>query len=149
EKLASSLTGYRSATMPMLEQVEGANGPYDNQQTFEQQALCLVDRNVRIYSATDFPGEVIIPEEYAAALDAVRTLRMTALQSAVADSTGAQQGFATAEAQAALAQNQYRNRLLPEELVYYLKELPDRGYFTRVFLLDYGNPRDLWLRQIY
>jgi hypothetical protein len=149
DKLVGSVATYRTSNEPLLQLVGGVTGPFENREDFERKALITVDTLVRIYSSPYFAGEIVVPEPYAVELDRVRAMRMAALVPATADTSAVRQGLSCNEAQAGLELSEYRNRLLPEEVFFYLKEMPESGYFWRVFMHDNSNPRDLWLRKFY
>jgi len=128
----------------------GEQGPFANYDDFKAHGLKQVARSVRVYSGHGLPTKIIVPEDYAARLDEVRTLRLRGSESSICQPPADNSETVSVEdARCRLAQHDLRNRLLPEELLPLLDELPDSSYFSALFLLDEANPEDIWVRQDY
>jgi len=99
---------------------------------FEKQFLQNLEMDVRVYTGQGHSTPIVVPEQYARQLDEVRALRLATERG---DGTGTIHPLA--------------NRVLPEDLLPYLDELPDSSFFSKIFLLDWANPRDVWLKVMY
>lgn len=128
----------------------GLKAPYPEKEAdFLAQCLETVEVDVRIYNIDTHKVQIVVPEAYAKKLDQVRKLRTDAEQSPVCYVGHVPVTSAVDDAQSQLSKHEYRNRMVQEDVVALLDELPDASYFTKVYLLDWVNPQDLWLRQLY
>jgi len=128
----------------------GEAGPFASYEDFTARGLKNIDRPVRIYSGHGLPTKIIVPEDYAQHLDEVRKLRLRGSESGVCQEPADDgESVSVEDARCRLAQHELRNRLLPEELLPLLDELPDCSYFGTLFLLAETNPEDIWVQQDY
>lgn len=89
-----------------------------------------VTRPVRVYTAKEGGTEIIVPEDYASALEGVRRLRQL------------QEGQAIAKSGSSEIDPALLKRALPEDILAALELLPDRTLVRRVILSNEANPED-------
>jgi hypothetical protein len=107
----------------------------EEEQDYIDQCLQSCETDVRIYTVPSHPGtKIVVPEEYAAALDELRRLRVDAEK--------------FDDARARWSEHPLRHRARPEDLVAHLDELPDSSFIAEIVLLDWDNAFDPWLQQI-
>lgn len=109
---------------------------YEDFWHFYFHALKNQERQVRVYGVQGHAIKIIVPEDYAQKLDKLRNLR---LSSSSADIPPLLQSVASS----ALCSHPFSHRLLPEELIPYLDELPTR-LIKEIVLLDTQRPEDVW-----
>ncbi len=133
---SSRLTGFTCARRRFLRPRADVAAPYPvEDQEFVSKVLQAVEFDVREYTVDRHATRIVVCADYARQLDDLRALKTRANHAE--------------DARATLRQHPLRNRVLPEELVRYLDELPNSSLFTELVLLDWANPRDLKLRQRY
>jgi hypothetical protein len=143
-------TLYTTSRSSFLLPKAGITGPYpEKEEDFHNQCLESVEFDVRIYTVEPHNVEIVIPETYAKKLEEVRKLRTDAEQATACCVDLIAPSHPVDDLQSQLGRHKYRNRLLQEDVVALLDELPDSSYFTRVYLVDWDNPQDVWLRQLY
>lgn len=147
-QLSARLKSYTSVTESFDVPVEGVVGPFKDWSDYRQRALKTEQRQVREYEVEGHRAKIVIPEEYAQQLDEVRALYKKAF---CKDSGGVTHEAITErwKAKLALQANPLSGRLLPERLVHFLDELPNRALIDRVYLLDEADPDTLWHRSTY
>lgn len=109
--------------------------PFQNEYDFQERGLEYVDVPVRRYQVEDCETVIVVPEEYAAQLDQVRRLRISAEGNVPSGTPG--------EIDPCLLQ-----RVLPEEIIPLIKAMPDPSMIQEVFLLNQNSADDIWHRQI-
>lgn len=115
---------------------------------FEATALSTNALPAREFDVAGLPTRFILTEDYALELARIRSLRISALTPNLGP-LGEALGLGVQSPQVTLAQEAYRNRLLPEELAAVIKDMPIPEFFVEALLLDWANPRDKWLRKAY
>lgn len=140
---------------------ESAPSHFDNVFQFLRSGLKTVEVPAIVYTVSGHSAEIVVPEAYAQKLDAVRLLRIASQQ----NSGGA--GMSRQEASLKLAEHPLRNRVLAEDLIIHLDDLPNRHLVSsmlkpgadalttqaqrrgRYILLDHENPEDAYNRLRY
>ena len=130
-------------TMKIESPAPGVDGPFADYNDFLKRGVIDIEQEVRVYKVVGHAAEIIVPVSYN--LDEVRSLRQE-----VEDLTasGAEQALIDAVRQK-LAIHHYGDRIIPEDIVTHLDELPDSRYLGTVYLLDQSNSHDLWNRLNY
>ncbi len=146
--LGKRLSGYRSTTLQMSEAV-AADAPFADYADFKARALRTIERPVREYDIVNHDVKLVVPESYAVELDAVRRLRLRAAESCLEHDDRLSDPLSAEDARAMLSQHPLRQRILPEELVVHLDELPDARYLSRIVLSPEDNPEDRWTKLEY
>jgi hypothetical protein len=121
----------------------GEVGPFKDYKDFVARGILKVERKVRVYKVSGHNCEIIVPEDYN--LDEVRKLRQSREDLTRAN---APQDQLDAINQLVAAQP-FGDRILPEDLVSHLDEVPDSRYLGKIFLLDQSNAEELWNRLTY
>jgi hypothetical protein len=111
-----------------------AQTPFVDYADFCLRGLVFVKQDVYVYSVSGHNTKIIVPCEYALVLDVVRQIR------SMPD---------VAQREQELKAHNYGNRALPEDIVLCLDMLPDSNLIPNVFLFDFHNPEDAWVRQTY
>ncbi|MBI4533744.1 MAG: hypothetical protein HY711_07330 [Candidatus Melainabacteria bacterium] len=128
--------------------VEGVKGPFKDFADFERQAVRRVRQTVRIYEVEGHSTKIVIPEEFAKALDEVRQLRYFGKDPSMAPA--AERPFAERlQVRRRLLANPFRDSALPEDFIPLLDGLPDRSLVRRLVLVNHVNPEDPWIQQTY
>ncbi len=149
EQLAKRLTGYNHADEVHYRRVNYAEGTWTSLEQFSRQTTAPVNRRVRIYDVEGHSAKIAVPEEYAAALDQVRLLRIRANEQENIYIKGPDHARAVYEAREALSKHPLANRALPEDFIPMLDNLPNRTLVRRLLILNEANPQDPWFAQIF
>jgi hypothetical protein len=111
---------------------EGIKAPFpDNDTEYRAQCLEQVEYDVRVYHPDGHVCRIVLSEDYAQKLDAVRDVHLAAQYSGASLS--------------AWSDHPLRHRARPEDLTLHLAELPDSSYINEICLLDWDNAFDPWL----
>lgn len=102
----------------------------EDEKGFITECMEEVEYDTRVYSLSGHSVRVLVPEEYAQKLDIVRQRRLGQIDLLPEDMVG------------------YLQRVLPEDILAILDELPHRGYLSEISLVDWTNPRDVWIRAL-
>jgi hypothetical protein len=148
DTLTARLKGYKAETQVFDIPVEGVFGPFKDWSDFRNRALTTEKRPVRVYEVEGHSAQIIVPEEYAVQLDRVRDLYKRAFCANPALS--AQESLVDrSRAKLALLADPMNRRLLPERLIHFLDELPDRTLVKKIYLLNEPDPDLQWFRSTY
>jgi hypothetical protein len=131
EEMSKRILGYvtEKQTYGQLKALIPSKLPED-EKGFIESCMEEVEFDARVYSLEGHTTRVIVPEEYAQKLDIVRQRRLGLIDLLPEDMVG------------------YLNRVLPEDILAILDELPNRSYVGEISLVDWLNPRDLWIRAL-
>ncbi len=130
------LETFRIETRRLIAAVPDVAPPYSDEEDFRRRALCWRDTLVRVYAPPLHPRfELVVPEDFAIALDAVRPLRRALAGEIVQDAP------AGMLIDAALLQ-----RALPEDIVALLASGPPRELVSTMLMVNERNPADEWHR---
>jgi hypothetical protein len=131
EELSKRILGYvtEKQTYGRLKTLIPSRLPED-ETAFVTSCLEDVEYDTRVYSLEGHTTRVLVPEEYAQKLDIVRQRRLGQIDLLPENMIG------------------YLNRVLPEDILSILDELPNRSYVGEISLVDWFNPRDVWIRAL-
>ena len=132
-ELSHRLTGYETTTVAFLAPKLGAPERSSDSRAFMANGVELQGRLARVYSISGHRTEIVVPDDYARRLDAVREFRLR-LQGGSGDSPNR-------------IDPELFSRALPEDFIPHLDVLPDSGLVGRLCLLDDPNPIDAWYQQ--
>ena len=121
----------------------GEVGPFKDYKDFVARGILKVERKVRVYKVSGHNCEIIVPEDYN--LDEVRKLRQSREDLTRANAPQDQLDAINH----LVAAQPFGDRILPEDLVSHLDEVPDSRYLGKIFLLDQSNAEELWNRLTY
>lgn len=124
----------------------GTMGPFSDYASFKRDGLVTKNEQCHVYTLKGHEHlRVVVPLEYSNQLHEVRQLRLAAAGESVTQTDGSV--ITQEQAKAKLDAHKLKDRVMPEELVQYLDELPDSRYFQRIVLSGDANPEDVWVRQ--
>jgi hypothetical protein len=114
---------------------------------FCETSIVIKERDMRLCTLNGTNIEIGIPETYARRLDEVRTLRLAAeLQQHSRGTTESPIGDSAADK---LARHPLATRLLPEDLIDLIQDLPDRSLIKRINIWDEPSRADPWRQHTY
>lgn len=129
----------------MLQAVANEEGPFESFEDFQTRVLREEAVDCRIFSVAGHCVDVVVPEAYAQELQEVRLLRLNHARLV---------RMKRPETEVLTALNLLRNhkyglRVLPEDLVPILDQLPNTAYIPHIVLSHEGNPMDVWIRHSF
>lgn len=134
--VAPWLDTFRMETRRLIAAASDVAPRYADEEDFRRRALCWRDTVVRVYSPPLHPRfEIVVPEDFAIALDAVRTLRRALAGGIVTDAP------AGTQIDPALLR-----RALPEDVVALLASGPPTDVVSAVLVVNERNAADEWHR---
>ncbi len=125
-----------------------AGQEFSNFAEFTKMHLENRETQVRVYTVEGLQTEIVIPTTYASGLDEIRQLRLKS-ETAITPQSTLQEISGIHNAKLALKAHPYANRMLPEEFIPLIEELPDRSMIKKFYLLDHSNPYDPWFQKVY
>ena len=127
--LAGRLTGYQTSTESIPAAKPGALPNFESAKQFRNTSLEYQDTPVRVYSVEGHSTRIVVPEEYAQQLDAVRQYRLGL------------EGKSTQSNGTALDPD-LLHRALPEDYIAHLDTLPNKDLIQKIYLSNEANPMD-------
>ncbi len=127
-ELTNRLVRFENATWSLLVSKAGMAINVESHTEFLRYAVEHQDTPVRIYSVDGLRTRIVVPEDYAQKLEAVRKFRLGL------------EGLARDDTQE--IDPNLLNRALPEDFIPHLDALPNTGFVSELFLLNDANPMD-------
>ncbi|HEY9679681.1 MAG TPA: hypothetical protein V6C76_16885 [Drouetiella sp.] len=132
-ELSRRVTGYDTTTEPLRTAKIGAPKEFSSEREFLENNVEVKDTPVRVYNVDGLETKIIVPEEYAKQLDAVRQFRL-GLEGASPNGTQP-------------IEPGLLGRALPEDFIQALDSLPNRDMVRKLILSNDANPTDPILQQ--
>lgn len=130
-ELATRIVDMRESTETLLTVEHKQGESYSSYSDYRTRAVKKSPQPVRLYRASGHRTELMVPEEYAKLLDAIRLFRITG-----------------AKTEALKQKNDgFCESALPEDFVARLDELPNSTLVKRINIFDQNDPNTEWLRQ--
>lgn len=131
--LVGCVTGYEMGTVRLFAPKPGAVAWFADAREFLTNGVTFEPCLVRFYAIADHPTRIVVPDDYARELDAVRAMRLRLEGTPHDCDVPLSPGLA--------------NRALPEDCIPHLKALPRDVLPDTLQLLNDDNPVDVWHRQ--
>lgn len=140
--LAGRMMPERLERRELLRALSDQEGSFESYEAFVGQVLRQEQVDCRVYTVSGHRIDIVVPEDYAVALQEVRSLRLHYAQ-LVRDSASDEE---IEKAWKLLLAHRYAMRVLPEDLVPVLDQLPNTAYIPHIVLSGEPNPIDVWIR---
>jgi Leucine-rich repeat (LRR) protein len=132
-----------------------AVGPFESYADFSKSGIILHCRPTRVYDIDGHKTKLLLPEDYALELDAVRRLRHNAadlrnqFNERIYDQGREAGRERWLEAEKRLADHPLKDHPVPEDFVAMLERLPDSTLVKQIVVRNESDPHKLYNQQVY